>query len=140
MQNYLSVSGNFGKLKINSNEFENTGISQYNGIADNLSINFNDFKLNYTLTSNLTQNIIDIGTGTTYNYKQCVITGNNIKSTQSNLNYVSTINFIKSYRDFTYSQVYNNTFMKDTYSNFGAWLDAGVKLTTGTIISNNTNN
>lgn len=140
MRNYLSVAGNFGKLKINSNEFENTGIKQYNGIADNLSINFNDFKLNYILTSNLTQNIIEMGIGTTYYYKQCVMTGNNIKSMQGNLNFVSTINFIKSYKDFVYGQVYNNTFMKDTYSNFGTWLDAGTKLKTGTIIANNTNN
>ena len=99
------------------------GIIQYNGIADNLSINFNDFKLNYILTSNLTQHIIQMGIGTTYYYKQCVMTEITLNQHNVISNFVSTINFIKSYKDFVYGQVYNNTFMKYTYSNFGNWLD-----------------
>ena len=141
LKNYLFINGNFGKLKITANEFENTGILHSNGTASNLSINFNDFSLNYSLTQNLTQNIIDIFVDSSYDsYKQYVITGNSVKSTQNNSSYVSTINFIKSYASFLYGQIYNNTFMKGTYSNFGTWLDAGTNLTTGTIIANNTNN
>ena len=73
-------------------------------------------------------------------FKQCVFTGNTVYYTQTNASHVSTLNFIKSYADFIYCQVYNNTFLINGYTSFGQWLDAGANLTTGTIIANNTNN
>jgi len=140
LNSYIALDGSFGRLKINNNDLYNVGISQANGVLNNLSINFNNFILNYDCTKNLTQNIVDIGLGTALNYSQCFFNGNSIKATQINSSFTLTLNFIKSYRNIIYSQVYNNSFYKTTYTNFGQWLDAGANLTTGTIITNNTNN
>ena len=83
---------------------------------------------------------MDIGTGTRLGYSQCFFNGNSIEVTQLNSLFTLNVNFIKSYGDITYSQVYNNSFYKTTYTSFAQWLDAGTNLTTGTIIANNTNN
>lgn len=138
LNSYIALDGSFGRLKINNNDMYNVGISQANGVLNNLSINFNNFILNYDCTQNLTQNIVDIGIGTALSYSQCFFNGNSIKATQINSSFTLTLNFIKSYRDIIYSQVYNNSFYKTTYTSFGQWLDADT--TTGTIIANNTNN
>src|SRR5574344_603958 len=140
MKSYIDLNGGFGRLKINNNNMYNVGVYQINGVSNNLSINFNNFILNYNCTQDFTQNIVDIGAGTALNYAQCFFNGNSIKATQTNSLFTLTLNFIKSYRDIIYSQVYNNSFYKTTYTSFGQWLDAGTNLTTGTIITNNTNN
>ena len=51
---------------------------------------------------------MNIGVGTSLDYKQCFFNGNSIKATQLNSLFTLSINFIKSYRNIIYSQVYNN--------------------------------
>lgn len=140
LNSYVALDGSFGRLKINNNDMYNVGVMQTNGVSKNLSINFNNFILNYNCTQDITQNIVAIGRGTSLGYNQCFFNGNSIKATQLNSLFTLSINFIKSYSDITYSQVYNNSFYKTTYTSFAQWLDAGTNLTTGTVISNNTNN
>ena len=118
----------------------NTGLMQINGTTASYSINFNNFEFLYNPTSNITQNAVELGAGTSDNFSQCVFSGNTIFANFSYSIYTSAINFIKSYRNITYSQIYNNSFYGLNYIQFGAWLDAGTNLTTGTIIANNTNN
>ena len=74
------------------------------------------------------------------NFKQYIITGNTVYHTQTNASYTATLNFIKSSADFIYCQIYYNTLLANYYSSFGAWLDAGSNLTTGTNIEKNTHN
>ena len=140
LNSYIVLGGTFGRLKINNNDMYNVGVYQANGVSKNLSINFNNFILNYSCKKNFTQDIISIGIGTSLDYSQCFFNGNSINVTQLNSLFTLNVNFIRCYRNIAYSQVYNNSFYKTTYANFEQWLDAGSNLTTGTIIANNTNN
>ena len=87
------------------------------------------------------QNIVEIMDFTTVQaFNQCVFTSNAIEANQINATYETSCNFVRSYRNFMYGQICNNTFMSQNYATFAAWLDAGNNLTTGTVIANNTNN
>ena len=84
---------------------------------------------------------MDIGLGTSLDYKQCFFNGNSIKATQLNSLFTLSINFIKSYNNIIYSQVYNNSFYSEnpTLVTLSTFLNC-TGSTTGTIIANNTNN